>query len=280
MHETRGEYDGIFSKIENNSSSIHPAWKSKRLCRPIVQKKQKHKTLQRDSASPVVEKTKDSREVPKIQDVAFQQTIFVQTELTNGASSKLIDIEKSCENETQSSFQYFEHKFLTVETQTSFCEPSSYSKEKPTSEQCVQTRKEPTDHCLPQAWEQTLEPEQTGKNKTVTASEVFTVEEVKEQATDKDSSDHEQEEAGGTDVKECLSAKQPTNLTSPGFSSHSESSAPTKGISPRGKQNTGGTSGGLSNETSVWDSFHSVTGTLFLHLSQYNVKFMKLLTEF
>lgn len=274
MHETRGEYDGIFSKIENNSSSIHPAWKSKRLCRPIVQKKQKHKTLQRDSASPVVEKTKDSREVPKIQDVAYQQTIFVQTELTNGASSKLIDIEKSCENDTRSSFQYFEHKFLTVETQTSFCEPSSYSKEKPTSEQCVQTRKESTDHCLPQDWEQTLEPEQTGKNKTVTASEVFTVEEVKEQATYKDSSDHEQEEVGGTDVKECLSAKQPTNLTSPGFSSHSESSAPTKGISPRGKQNTGGTSWGLSNETSVWDSFHSVTGTLFLYLGQYNVKFM------
>uniref|UniRef100_K1R2Z3 IQ domain-containing protein C n=1 Tax=Magallana gigas TaxID=29159 RepID=K1R2Z3_MAGGI len=110
-----------------------------------------------------------------------------------------------------------------------------------------------------QAWEQNLEPEQTEKIKTVTATEVFTVEEVEEQATYKDSSDHEQEEAGGTDVKECLSAKQPTHLTSPGFSSHSESSAPTKGISPRGKQNTGGTSGGLSNETSVWDSFHSVT---------------------
>lgn len=267
MNETRGEYDGIFRKIENNSSSIHPAWKSSRLCRPTIQKKQKHKTLQRDSASPVVEKTKDSREVPKIKDVASQQAIFVQTELTNGASSKLIDTEKSCKNETQSSFQYFEHKYLTVETQTSFCEPNLSSKEKHTSEQCVQTRKNSTDHCLPQAWEQNLEPVQTEKFKT--ESEVFTVEEVKKQVADKDISDHEEEEPEDTDVKECLSPKQPTNLTSPGFSFHTESSAPTKGISSRGKQTTVGTSWGLPNETSVWDSFHSVTGTLSLHFSQY-----------
>lgn len=268
MNKTRGEYDGIFCKIENNnSSSIHPAWKSSRLCRPTIQKKQKHKTLQRDNASPVVEKTKDSREVPKIKDVASQQAIFVQTELTNGASSKLIDTEKSCKNETQSSFQYFEHKYLTVETQTSFCEPNLSSKEKHTSEQCVQTRKKSTDHCLPQAWEQNLEPVQTEKFKT--ESEVFTVEKVKKQEADKDISDHEEEEPEDTDVKECSSPKQPTNLTSPGFSFHTESSAPTKGISSRGKQTTVGTSWGLPNETSVWDSFHSVTGTLSLHLSQY-----------
>ncbi|XP_062575493.1 uncharacterized protein LOC134237405 [Saccostrea cucullata] len=240
MNETRKEYEDIFKEIENNSQT-GPLWICDGLCKPTFQKKSNKRKTQRETDCSVRDKTEKSETFKS------KQTISTQAELKNGATGKCKDTKELCEIGVQSSSHAFDYNFLTVETQTSFCEPSSSSQNIHKIEQLVPTETE------------------------ISKGEVLNVQDIPEKYKESKQTDVPKfltEMAQESDhCTEVAAEFIPDSVMKESTLRQNESSKKTtadspKGIpSPRGNPNVPfsmGTSG-RTNETSVWDSFHSIS---------------------
>ncbi|XP_061180754.1 uncharacterized protein LOC133189381 isoform X2 [Saccostrea echinata] len=234
MNETRKEYDDIFKEVETNSQT-GPIWICEGLCKPIFQKKANKRKTQREIDSSVRDTSK--------------QTMSTQAELKNGATRKCKDTKELCEVGVQSASQAFDHDFLTVETQTSFCESSTPTQDIHKIEQCVTTETETGEHGvlnIQDIPEKNKESKQTDISKTL-------IEVVKE-------SNHCTELAAEKFIPDNITKESAISWQNE--SSKQITTNPPKGIpSPRGNHGIPvfmGTSG-QTNETSVWDSFHSIS---------------------
>ena len=259
MKQTREEYEDVFRETERNGQ-ICPTWKSNKPCRPTIQRKDKKKKSPREVSSPMLDRAEASCQETRTDNSEVRQESLVQTEFLNGAGTLPVDVERKDEVEIKSQrFQSLEDKFLTVETQTSFCEPSASIQEKHITEQCVQTENQTTKQLTP-----TTEPILTSyetetsmmhEETKVLSKEVSTVPITK--------TDVSENETKNTAVEECLTPKQGTKLASKGTSYIGYTPDTSSKISPSREipaPTLKGSHGCFSNETSVWDSFHNVTG--------------------
>lgn len=257
MKQTREEYDDVFRETERNGQ-IYPTWKSNKPCRPTIQRKDKKKKSPREVSSPMLDRAEGPCQETRTDNSEMRHESLVQTEFLNGAGTIPIDVERKDEVEIKSQrFQSLEDKFLTVETQTSFCEPSASIQEKHITEQCVQTENQTTKQ-LTLTTEPILtsyETETSMTHEETLSKEVSTVPITK--------TDVSENETKNTVVKECLIPKQGTKLASKGISFIGKTPDTSSKIStsreipaptPKDSQ------GCFSNETSVWDSFYNVTG--------------------
>lgn len=246
MKETREMYEEIFKEIERSSSS-ETVWRHDNLCKPIIQKKDNKR--RQVVNSPALEKTTEKIQTTKLRTFTPVQTVRVQTEPTAEPKS-----EEQCEVGLQSDIHSFDRHFLTVETQTSFCEPSASSQNNHRNEQYVQTESEAKDQEVLKILEVPVniqEPKQSYTYQTF----LDTAPAANEQGEQRENIDIADRVTKESTLKEPVSSKKAIKTS--------------KGIpSPRGNPGMTshvGTSGVSSNEMSVWDSFHNISGTRLWH---------------
>ena len=261
MKQTREEYDDVFRETERNGQ-IYPTWKSNKPCRPTIQRKDKTKKSPREVSSQMLDRAEGPCQETRTDNSEVRHESLVQTEFLNGAGTIPNDVGRKDEVEIKSQrFQSLEDKFLTVETQTSFCEPSASIQEKHITEQCVQTENQTTKQ-LTLTPEPILTSYETETSMTHEETKVLSKEGLHTVPLTK--IDVSENETKNTVVKECLTPKQGTKLASKGISyigktpdTSSSKISPSREIpAPTPK----GSHGCFSNETSVWDSFYNVTG--------------------
>ena len=260
MKQTREEYDDVFRETERNGQ-IYPTWKSNTPCRPTIQRKDKKKKSPREVSSQMLDRAEGPCQETRTDNSEVRHESLVQTEFLNGAGTIPIDVGRKDEVEIKSQrFQSLEDKFLTVETQTSFCEPSAYIQEKHITEQCVQTENQNTKQ-LTLTTEPILTSYETETSMTHEETKVLSKEGLHTVPITK--IDVSENETKNTVVKECLTPKQGTKFASKGISFIGKTPDTSSKIStsreipaptPKDSQ------GCFSNETSVWDSFYNVTG--------------------